>query len=74
MASTLATFRGIFEKGFTSTTDHQHAAATGMGLYLADRIRTKMKIQIDVASKLGEGTTFTLIFPNQNEFTKLRSM
>ncbi len=64
----------IFEKGFTSTTDHQHAAATGMGLYLADRIRNKMKIQIDVASKLGEGTTFTLIFPNQNEFTKLRSM
>ncbi|MBA2175413.1 sensor histidine kinase [Halobacillus locisalis] len=64
----------IFEKGFTSTTDHQHAAATGMGLYLADRIRQAMKIQIEVASKLGGGTTFTLIFPNQNEFTKLRSM
>lgn len=64
----------IFEKGFTSTTDHQDGAATGMGLYLTDRIRQALKIKIEVESVLGKGTTFTLVFPEQNEFTKLRSM
>lgn len=64
----------IFEKGFTSTTDHQDGAATGMGLYLTDQIREALKIEIDVASTPGEGTRFTLLFPEENEFTKLRSM
>lgn len=64
----------IFEKGFTSTTEHPDAAATGMGLYLTDRIRKALKIEIDVASTPGKGTRFTLTFPEQNEFTKLRSM
>ncbi|QAS53008.1 sensor histidine kinase [Halobacillus litoralis] len=64
----------IFEKGFTSTTQHQDSAATGMGLYLTDRIRKALKIHIKVDSELGAGTTFTLIFPEQNEFTKIRSM
>ncbi|SDN81681.1 sensor histidine kinase [Halobacillus aidingensis] len=64
----------IFEKGFTSTTEHQDQAATGMGLYLTDRIRKALKIDIDVESELGKGTTFTLSFPKPNEFTKLGSM
>ncbi|CDQ18545.1 two-component system, OmpR family, bacitracin resistance sensor histidine kinase BceS [Halobacillus karajensis] len=64
----------IFEKGFTSTADHQDKAATGMGLYLTDRIRQALKITFNVDSRLGEGTTFTLVFPKENEFTKLRSM
>ncbi|MBN9654451.1 sensor histidine kinase [Halobacillus sp. GSS1] len=64
----------IFEKGFTSTTTHQDQAATGMGLYLTDQIRKALKIDIDVRSELGRGTTFILLFPEPNEFTKLRSM
>ncbi|WP_406945180.1 sensor histidine kinase [Halobacillus sp. SY10] len=64
----------IFEKGFTSTTEHQDQSATGMGLYLTDRIRKALKIDIDVESELGKGTTFTLSFPKPNEFTKLGSM
>ncbi|MYL50789.1 sensor histidine kinase [Halobacillus litoralis] len=64
----------IFEKGFTSTTAHQDQAATGMGLYLTDRIREALKIDIEVQSELGKGTTFILLFPEPNEFTKLRSM
>ncbi|MEC3884233.1 sensor histidine kinase [Halobacillus sp. HZG1] len=64
----------IFEKGFTSTTAHQDQAATGMGLYLTDQIRKALKIDIDVQSELGRGTTFILLFPEPNEFTKLRSM
>src|SRR5699024_11532910 len=32
----------IFEAGFTSTSDHGDSQATGMGLYLADRKRTRL--------------------------------
>ena len=58
----------IFDKGFTSTTKHQDHAATGMGLYLAKKAAKSLFIHIDVQSKLGTGTTFTLTFPKRNEF------
>ncbi|MEK5440846.1 sensor histidine kinase [Fredinandcohnia sp. FSL W7-1320] len=64
----------IFEKGFTSTTDHRDHAATGMGLYLTKNAAKPLKISIDVHSIYGEGTTFTLIFPKKNDFLKLTSM
>ncbi|MCM3585892.1 sensor histidine kinase [Mesobacillus maritimus] len=64
----------IFEKGFTSTTNHQDSAATGMGLYLAEKAAESLNIVIQVESELGLGTTFTLIFPNKNEFVNLASM
>ena len=64
----------IFEKGFTSTTDHRDHAATGMGLYLTKNAAKSLKISIDVHSIYGEGTTFTLLFPKKNDFLKLTSM
>ncbi|WP_099355342.1 sensor histidine kinase [Fredinandcohnia onubensis] len=64
----------IFEKGFTSTTDHRDHAATGMGLYLTKNAAKPLKISIDVHSVYGEGTTFTLTFPRENDFLKLTSM
>ncbi|ALS24345.1 MULTISPECIES: sensor histidine kinase [Paenibacillus] len=64
----------IFEKGFTSTTVHQDNAATGMGLYLAKKVAESLLIDISVESKLGEGTTFTLTFPKNNEFVRITSM
>ena len=64
----------IFEKGFTSTTDHRDHAATGMGLYLTKNAAKPLKISIDVHSIYGEGTTFTLLFPKKNDFLKLTSM
>ncbi|MFS0646340.1 sensor histidine kinase [Siminovitchia sp. 179-K 8D1 HS] len=63
----------IFEKGFTSTT-RPDQAATGMGLYLANKAAESLLIQIQVKSKPGAGTTFTLIFPKQNEFVNLTRM
>lgn len=63
----------IFEKGFTSTTDHQDHASTGMGLYLARKAADTLHIRIDVESTLGEGTTFTLTFPKKNEFVRVMS-
>src|SRR5690606_8412807 len=64
----------IFEKGFTSTTDHHDHAATGMGLYLTKKAAISLKIHIDVQSTYKEGTTFTLVFPKKNDFVKLTSM
>lgn len=65
----------LFDKGFTSTTEHRHnRAATGMGLYLAKKAALSLHIEIDVTAKLGEGTAFTLTFPKYNDFVSLRSM
>lgn len=64
----------IFEKGFTSTTNHRDTAATGMGLYLTHKAAKSLLIRIDVQSTLEEGTTFTLTFPQKNEFVKISSM
>jgi OmpR family two-component system bacitracin resistance sensor histidine kinase BceS len=64
----------IFDKGFTSTTMHQDNAATGMGLYLAQKAADSLLIRIHVKSTLGEGTTFTCVFPQKNEFLHIAGM
>ena len=64
----------IFDKGFTSTTAHHDHAATGMGLYLTRKAADSLNINIEVDSKLGEGTTFTLIFPKRNDFLEIREL
>ncbi|MEB6549976.1 sensor histidine kinase [Heyndrickxia sporothermodurans] len=61
----------IFDKGFTSTAEHQDHAATGMGLYLAKKCAKSLLITIDVQSTLGKGTTVTLTFPKRNEFHQI---
>ncbi|KPL58225.1 sensor histidine kinase [Rossellomorea vietnamensis] len=61
----------IFEKGFTSTTDHNDHASTGMGLYLTKRVSETLLISIDIESKRGEGTRITLTFPEKNDFVQL---
>lgn len=64
----------IFDKGFTSTTKHRDNKATGMGLYLTRKAAQPLLIQIDVNSRLGEGSTFTLTFPKKNDFVNTTSM
>lgn len=64
----------IFDKGFTSTTWHQDSAATGMGLYLAKKVAQTLLIHIAVHSEAGEGTTFTLTFPQPNETVRITGM
>jgi two-component system, OmpR family, bacitracin resistance sensor histidine kinase BceS len=64
----------IFDKGFTSTTSHQDHAATGMGLYLAQKVADALLIRIQVESKPGIGTTFTLIFPKRNDVVSITGM
>lgn len=64
----------IFDKGFTSTTNHRDNAATGMGLYLTKNAAESLFISIDVKSELGTGTTVTLSFPKRNDFVNITSM
>jgi len=64
----------IFEKGFTSTVNHQDKSSTGMGLFLAQKAASTLKIDIQASSRLGSGTTFTLTFPASNEFTRIMGM
>ncbi|MDQ0492400.1 sensor histidine kinase [Paenibacillus brasilensis] len=64
----------IFDKGFTSTTQHSDHTSTGMGLYLTKKAAKPLLIHIDVHSKPDAGTTFTLIFPKRNDFISMMSM
>ena len=64
----------IFDKGFTSTTNHLDRNATGMGLYLANKAAQSLLIQISVISEPGAGTVFTLAFPRRNAFTRITGM
>jgi two-component system, OmpR family, bacitracin resistance sensor histidine kinase BceS len=64
----------IFEKGFTSTLDHNDHASTGMGLYLTKKVSESLLISIDVESKRGEGTRVTLTFPQKNDFVQLNGV
>ncbi|WP_175987704.1 sensor histidine kinase [Bacillus sp. Marseille-Q1617] len=64
----------IFEKGFTSTINHQNTASTGMGLYLTKKVAGTLHIDVKTESVPGEGSTFTLIFPEENEFVDTRGM
>ncbi len=60
----------IFHKSFTGSTGRKQSASTGMGLYLAQNAAKKLGISIEVQSIVNQGSTFTLTFPNANEFVK----
>lgn len=64
----------IFDKGFTSALGRQEGAATGMGLYLTKQVAEPLLIGIHTQSAPGKGTTFTLTFPQENEFVKIAGM
>lgn len=64
----------IFEKGFTSTRNHEDHAATGMGLYLVKKAADSLSIRIKVDSKPGEGTAMTLVFPRSNAYVHMLGM
>lgn len=61
----------IFDKGFTSVLGRQEGAATGMGLYLTRQVAEPLMIRIQVESLPGQGSTFTLIFPRENDFVTI---
>ncbi|MRX54043.1 sensor histidine kinase [Bacillus idriensis] len=64
----------IFDKGFTSTVNHQDHAATGMGLYLAKKAATPLLIDIHAQSIVNAETAFVLTFPKRNDFAAVISV
>ena len=63
----------IFDRGFTSTLNRNETASSGMGLYLVNSVKDQLSIGVKVKSVVGEGTTFYLIFPQQNEIVERMS-
>ena len=55
----------IFEKGFTSTTQHEDSRATGMGLYLAQKLRTLFLFTLACSQLLTKARRLHLPFLNQ---------
>lgn len=61
----------IFDKGFTGGTGRIHNAATGLGLYLAQTVATKMGITLIANTETDKGTTLEMVFPTENKFDQV---
>ena len=55
----------IFEKGYTGFNGRMDKKASGLGLYLAKRVCGRLNIEIRAESRRNEGSTLSLIFPDQ---------
>ena len=58
--------RRIFQKGFTGNNRPHNEKATGIGLYLCHTLCRKLYLDIDVESRLSQGTTMIITFPLSN--------
>lgn len=56
----------IFEKGFTGYNGRTNKKATGIGLYLCKQISERLAISLEVSSKVGEGSVFTIDLEKEN--------
>lgn len=53
----------VFEKGFTGENGRRFSKSTGMGLYLCEKLCSKLGLKISINSKVNKGTEVTIIFP-----------
>ncbi|OUB86477.1 sensor histidine kinase [Bacillus wiedmannii] len=53
----------VFEKGFTGENGRRFSKSTGMGLYLCEKLCSKLGLKIGIESEMNKGTRVTLIFP-----------
>ncbi len=60
----------LFLRYWQSDSAKQHTPGTGLGLYLCRQIVTAHGGTISVASKIGEGTTFSVVLPKQPPLQK----
>lgn len=61
----------IFEKGFTGSNGRSFKHATGMGLYLCQKLCGRLGIEIRASSVFGKGTKLFLLFPISNYISRL---
>jgi OmpR family two-component system bacitracin resistance sensor histidine kinase BceS len=62
----------IFDKGFTGGNGRIQNAATGLGLYLAQRVAEKMGIVLEAQSDQMKGTVMRMIFTTRNDFETIQ--
>ncbi len=55
----------IFEKGYTGYNGRTDKESSGLGLYLVRRVCSDLGIRITITSKVGEGSSVTLILPKE---------
>ena len=60
----------VFRKSYTGTVGRETSAATGMGLYLAKQAAQSIHVQLNLQSKVNEGTTAQIVFPKMNDYVK----
>lgn len=53
----------VFDKGFTGYNGRQDQRASGLGLYLSQKVATKLGCKLELTSKVGQGTTVKVYFP-----------
>lgn len=63
----------IFDKGFTGGNGRLQNAATGLGLYLAQTVATKIGIVLAVHSEPKQRTAMHMTFTVKNEFESIRT-
>jgi signal transduction histidine kinase len=59
----------IFEKGFTGENGRRFGKATGLGLYLCQKLCDKLGLAISAQSTPGKGTTISVTFPKRDPFS-----
>lgn len=57
----------VFDKGFTGYNGRQDQRASGLGLYLSQKVATKLGCQLKLTSKVGQGTTVKVYFPKYDK-------
>lgn len=60
----------VFDKGFVGSNGRAGKNATGIGLYLCDRLCRKLGIELEIESRAGEYTTVLLHFPKGKDLGK----
>ncbi len=61
----------VFEKGFTGYNGRQDQRASGLGLYLSQKVALKLGCKLELTSKVGQVVTLTLILFKNGNLTKL---
>jgi len=53
----------VFEKGFTGENGRRFSKSTGMGLYLCEKLCSKLGLKISINSEVNKGTQVIIVFP-----------
>lgn len=55
----------VFEKGYTEYNGREQQRASGLGLYLSQKIAQKIGCRLAIESVIGQGTTVSIFFPKK---------